>query len=139
MGDAMDGAAAQFVASVEAAHAEAADPLRRRIEWYLSSEHRADIEEGCPISGFAGDIRRLSTQAQQSYAQGLARNFEQLASVIDGENSHEKRKAAIALFSQMVGALLLSRAVVEADPALADEILEDGRQAVGAGFVSSVA
>jgi TetR/AcrR family transcriptional repressor of nem operon len=32
------------------------------------------------------------------------------------------------LFSQMVGTLLLSRAVADVDPALADEILDEGRQ-----------
>jgi hypothetical protein len=39
----------------------------------------------------------------------------------------ERRARAIALFSEMVGALLLSRAVADADPALADEILETAR------------
>jgi hypothetical protein len=37
------------------------------------------------------------------------------------------RARAIALFSEMAGALLLSRAVADADPALADEILESAR------------
>nr|WSZ99977.1 hypothetical protein OH820_33895 [Streptomyces sp. NBC_00857] len=35
-----------------------------------------------------------------------------------------RRARAIALFSEMVGALLLSRAVADAGPALADEILD---------------
>jgi TetR/AcrR family transcriptional repressor of nem operon len=130
MDDAMKGAAAQFAAGIEASRAKAADPLRRQIEWYLSSDHRADIEAGCPLSGFAGDVRRLGEEARQSYAHGLASNFNELAKVIDGENSQEKRRKAMALFSQMVGSLLLSRAVVEADPALADEILENGRRQV---------
>ncbi|MFD3930920.1 hypothetical protein [Streptomyces sp. NPDC058614] len=38
-----------------------------------------------------------------------------------------RRARAIALFSEMAGALLLSRAVADADPALADEILESAR------------
>jgi len=130
MDDAMEGAAAQFATGIEASRAKAADPLRRQIEWYLSSDHRADIEAGCPLSGFAGDVRRLGEEARQSYAQGLASNFNELAKMIDGENPQEKRRKAMALFSQMVGSLLLSRAVVEADPALADEILENGRRQV---------
>jgi|KBSMisStaDraftv2_1062788.scaffolds.fasta_scaffold615263_2 TetR/AcrR family transcriptional repressor of nem operon len=130
MDDAMEGAAAQFAAGIEASRAKAADPLRRQIEWYLSSDHRADIEAGCPLSGFAGDVRRLGEEARQTYAQGLASNFDELAKVIDGENPQEKRRKAMVLFSQMVGSLLLSRAVVEADPALADEILENGRRQV---------
>ncbi|WP_225446998.1 hypothetical protein [Streptacidiphilus sp. PB12-B1b] len=35
---------------------------------------------------------------------------------------------ALALFSQMAGALLLSRAVVSTDPSLADEILAAARE-----------
>jgi TetR/AcrR family transcriptional repressor of nem operon len=54
-------------------------------------------------------------------------NFEELAKLLHGKNAEEKRKKAIALFSQMVGALSLSRAVVDVDSALADEILEDAR------------
>jgi TetR/AcrR family transcriptional repressor of nem operon len=107
---------------------KASDPIKEYIEFYLSPKHLTDIEAGCPLTAFAGDVRRLGKEARQSYAQGLAWNFDQLANVIDGENAQEKRKKAIALFSQMVGSLALSRAVVEADPVLADEILEDGRQ-----------
>lgn len=128
MDDAMEGAAAQFAAGIEASRAEAVDPMQRQIEWYLSAGHRADIEAGCPLTGFAGDVRRLGKEARQAYAQGLASNFNELANLVEGENPQEKRKRAIALFSQMVGSLLLSRAVIEADPALADEVLEDGRQ-----------
>ena len=51
------------------------------------------------------------------------------------KDSHESRTKASALFSQMVGSLVLSRAVAEADPAPADKILLAGRwqllQAVG--------
>ena len=130
MDEAMEGAAAQLVTAFETSKAKAVDPLPRQIDWYLSSDHRADIEAGCPLTGFAGDVRRLGKEARQSYARGLAWNFDQLANVIDGENPQEKREKAVALFSQMVGSLLLSRAVVDADPALADEILKDGRQQV---------
>ncbi|MGA9911256.1 MAG: hypothetical protein WBR17_01805, partial [Paraburkholderia sp.] len=42
--------------------------------------------------------------------------------------SEGSRGKAITLFSQMVGTLLLSRAVADVDPALADEILDEGRQ-----------
>lgn len=128
MDKATEDGAAQLVAAIEAYKAKATDPMKRYIEWYLSSNHLADIATGCPLTVFAGDVRRLGKEARQSYVHGLASNFDQLASVVDGENPQEKRKKAIALFSQMVGSLQLSRAVVETDPVLADEILEYGRQ-----------
>jgi TetR/AcrR family transcriptional repressor of nem operon len=68
--------------------------------------------------------------AHRSYAQGLATNLERFAKVI-GETegiSEGSRRKAITLFSQMLGTLLLSRAVADVDPALADEILDEGRQ-----------
>ena len=128
MEKAMEDGATQLIASVEASKAQAKDPMKQHIEGYLSHDHLANIEAGCPLSAFAGDVRRLGKEALQSYARGLVWNFDQLASVIEGENPQEKKKKSIALFSQMVGSLLLSRAVAEVDPVLADEILEDGRQ-----------
>lgn len=128
MEKAMEGGAALLTTSIEASKREEADPIKRHIEWYLTHDHLANIEAGCPLTAFLGDVRRLDEDARRSYADGLRWNFDQLANVIDGESAQEKRNKAIALFSQMVGALALSRAVVEADPALADEILEQGRQ-----------
>lgn len=128
MEKAMEDGATMLTTGLQASKSKAIDPMQGHVDWYLSPEHLADIEAGCPLTAFAGDVRRLGKEARQSYAHGLMWNFDQLASVIDGKNLQEKKKKAIALFSQMVGSLLLSRAVVEADPALADEILEDGRR-----------
>ena len=128
MEKAMEDGASDFLAAIEAAKAEEVDPMKRFTQWYLSPGHLENIEAGCPLTAFAGDVRRLGKEARQSYALGLRWNFDQLADLIKGESAQEKRKMAVALFSQMVGSVVLSRAVVEADPALADEILEDGRQ-----------
>jgi TetR/AcrR family transcriptional repressor of nem operon len=119
-----------FASQIENARSVDADPVRQNIQWYLSPGHRANIEAGCPLSGFVGDARRFGDVARDSYAQGLAANLERFAKVI-GETeglSKGSRGKAITLFSQMVGALLLSRAVADIDPALADEILDEGRQ-----------
>ncbi|GFZ96717.1 TetR/AcrR family transcriptional regulator [Dyella caseinilytica] len=128
MEKAMEDGAALLVEGIQASKAEARDPVERHIEWYLSHDHLANIEAGCPLTAFAGDVRRLGKEARQSYAHGLTWNFDQMANLIAGDSPQEKRKKAIALFSQMVGSLVLSRAVVDADPALADEILKDARQ-----------
>jgi TetR/AcrR family transcriptional regulator, transcriptional repressor for nem operon len=113
--------------AIQAAKVKEDDPIEHQIEWYLSADHRANIATGCPLAVFAGDVRRLGPAAQQLYANGLNVNFDELAKHIHGKNAGERRKKAIALFSQMVGALSLSRAVADVDPALADEVLEDAR------------
>jgi TetR/AcrR family transcriptional repressor of nem operon len=107
------------------------DPIKRRVDWYLSSDHRSNINSGCPVSTFAGDVRRLSAGARKSYAQGVASNLDCIADALNGTNKankRERRKKAISVLSQMVGTLVLSRAMVDADPDLADEILKDGRR-----------
>lgn len=128
MDKAMEDGAALLVSGIEASKEGAVDPMQQYVEWYLSSDHRGNIEAGCPLTAFAGDVRRLGTEARQAYAQGLEWNVDQLAKMIGGENVQANREKAIALFSQMVGSLVLSRAVAEANPTLADEILKDGRQ-----------
>jgi TetR/AcrR family transcriptional repressor of nem operon len=130
MDKAMEEGGESFASIVENARSAQLNPVRSRIEWYLSPEHRADIDAGCALSGFAGDARRLGDAARTTYAEGLAANLEQFAKVIEetegiGEDS---RRRAITLFSEMVGTLLLSRATADVDPVLADEILDAGRQ-----------
>ncbi|MET9388580.1 TetR family transcriptional regulator [Streptomyces sp. NPDC002928] len=115
--------------AITASQARGSDPLAEQIDWYLSPEHRADIEHGCPNTGFAGDVRRLDPAGRARYAQGLAANLDRFAQIVQapGLEEGERRSRAIALFSEMAGALLLSRAVADADPALADEILDSAR------------
>ncbi len=126
---AMDVGGAAFAAAIKGALAKGRDPLQEQIDWYLSENHRADIDAGCPLSGFMGDIRRLGESARTAYVAGLSENLCRFEGIVEGDEGDlgEKRARAIALFSQMAGALLLSRAVVDTDPRLADEILQSAR------------
>ncbi|RQS12938.1 TetR family transcriptional regulator [Burkholderia sp. Bp9002] len=105
-------------------------PLPQQVARYLSAAHRDDVDAGCPLAGFAGDAPRLGGDARECYAGGLAAYLDRLAERVAAEHPSappQSRRDAIAAFSQMVGALLLSRAVADVDPALADEILDAGR------------
>jgi TetR/AcrR family transcriptional repressor of nem operon len=128
MSNAMENCTNRLAAAIEQSKAMGVDPIKRRIDWYLSPDHRSDISSGCPVSTFAGDARRLSAEARKSYAEGVASNLDCLADALNGSNKRERRKMAISVLSQLVGTLVLSRAVVDADPDLADEILKDGRR-----------
>lgn len=128
MEQAMDQGGHDLEAAIAASRALAADPFARQIEWYLSPGHRDDVEGGCPLTVFASDVRRMTRETRDVYAKGLADNFNQLASLVEGDDPAIKRRKAIAVFSQMVGAVLLSRAVAGSDAALSDEILRDSRE-----------
>jgi TetR/AcrR family transcriptional regulator, transcriptional repressor for nem operon len=109
-----------------------ANTFVRQIKFYLSTSHRDDIEQSCAIACFGADARRMGEGAQASYAQGVDAMLEQLAAIVASDPSLQAaqgspRERAIALYSQMMGALVLSRAVVSVDRALANEILYAAR------------
>jgi TetR/AcrR family transcriptional regulator, transcriptional repressor for nem operon len=104
----------------------------RQIKYYLSKDHRDDIQKSCAVACLAEDARRMSKSAQAGYARGLQTVLDQLASIVDSDPAlraarESSRARAIALYAQMVGALVLSRAVLSVDTALADEILTAAR------------
>ncbi|MGF6779734.1 TetR/AcrR family transcriptional regulator [Paraburkholderia sp. GAS334] len=107
-----------------------AGSVAKQAALYLSAAHRDNVEAGCALSGFAGDAPRMADAARACYARGLATYLDRLGSMIatKGATAEQTRRDAIAVFSQMVGTLVLSRAIAGADPAFADEILDAGRR-----------
>ncbi|ANB72409.1 TetR/AcrR family transcriptional regulator [Paraburkholderia phytofirmans] len=107
--------------------------LSRQVDFYLSGTHCSDIEQGCAVAGLTADVRRLGHEAQLHFASGLQTMLETLTGLVmeqgsEGKDTDEARQQAIALYSEMVGALILSRAVAGANPQLGDEILNASRQ-----------
>jgi TetR/AcrR family transcriptional repressor of nem operon len=130
---AMTGANAKlFEAIGKPLEAQHVNRFARQIKYYLSTNHRDDIENSCAVACLAPDARRLSEAAQAGYARGLHAALNQLASIVEndptlGAAQESPRERSIALYAQMVGALMLSRAVLSSDRALADEILSAAR------------
>jgi TetR/AcrR family transcriptional regulator, transcriptional repressor for nem operon len=107
--------------------------LKRQVDFYLSGTHCGDIEQGCAIAGLTADVRRLGAEAQSYFASGLQTMLETLTTLVAQQRAEsgatdEARHEAIAFYSEMVGALILSRAVADANPQLAEEILTANRQ-----------
>ncbi len=101
------------------------------IEAYLSSAHRDNRADGCTIASLACDAARQDEQVQASFAQGIDEELDILASSFtethaqdQGDTPAAARERAIHLLSELVGALILARAVVQANRSLSDEILE---------------
>lgn len=109
------------------------NPLERQIHWYLSNAQRDDVICGCPLAALAGDVSRLGKTPVDAYGEGLKHTFDTFQSLLKEDNpsltSRNARRRAIELFSSMVGAVVLSRAVHPSNPALADEILSKAREA----------
>jgi len=131
LASAMAEGTAELATNARAPVNESTTALRRYISHYLSQAHRDDIDHGCPVAGFAGDAPRLGAGAQSHYAGGLDDQITILAGLIAESGSlavtgerRTLREQAISLHCEMVGALVLSRSVAKATPALSNEILE---------------
>src|SRR5258708_157091 len=138
IGKAVDEGRQQLGAGFAQSRRIGADPPTRQIKWYLVAGRGDDIERGCGIGGFAGEIPHLSKAAQASYAEGLEQAFNEIMeSLLERDSTLTREEAharAISLYSHMVGSVLLSRAVSASQPALADEILKHGRSSMLAGL-----
>lgn len=85
---------------------------------YLDSAHLDDVGGGCPIAATATDIPRQPAPIRAAFAIGL-RDYLDAVIPSDADRTH-----AIARMSSMIGALILARAVVGEDRALAEELLQ---------------
>ncbi|MBT0770207.1 TetR/AcrR family transcriptional regulator [Kineosporia sp. J2-2] len=108
--------------------------LDQMFDTYLNPEHRDHPETGCASAALVTDAGRDGAGAQSEYQHGLEGFFGAITEMVLENASQsgtdlsagQAREQAIALFSQMVGSLVVSRAVARSAPDLADEILAAG-------------
>ena len=98
------------------------NPLGAVIAFYLSTEHREEKMDGCPIVALGSDAARQSSDVKASFEAGIKAHLEILSRLIADTNGEEPNGKAMAILSTMVGALTLSRVVN--DPDLARAVLE---------------
>lgn len=92
---------------------------------YLSRTHRDDRGHGCATAALAADTARQADDIRAEMTTGLKQQIERLSRIAPGRNSAQKRRAAIAGWATMVGAMILARA--SDDPKLSDEVLDETR------------
>ena len=82
---------------------------------YLSMQHRNERERGCPVAALCSEIAHQGRTTKKAFSSAVERLFDRI------ESMGVTREKAIAIGTQMVGALVLSRAT--SDEKLAQEIL----------------
>jgi TetR/AcrR family transcriptional repressor of nem operon len=114
-----------------AAAANPTDPLGAVITFYLSTEHREERMDGCPVVALGSDAARQGVDVKASFEAGIRGYLELLGRWV-GEQDRESHSKAMAILSTMVGAVVLSRAVNDSDLAQAflDNATEQVREAV---------
>jgi AcrR family transcriptional regulator len=101
--------------------------LETTIRDYLSTRHRDRAGSGCPTAALVAEIARHPKATRDAFTGKVADIIVLMAEQIRHGSADERRGKAITIYSTMVGALQLARAVN--DKQLSDEILENAVEA----------
>ncbi|WP_036649757.1 TetR/AcrR family transcriptional regulator [Paenibacillus pini] len=91
------------------------------IDYYLSPYHRDNTEMGCIIPALSGEISRCSEEVRQVFTSELERMVSFISTLAEVDTSKGS-----ALFSTMVGSLVLARSVNHSE--LSDNLLSAGKK-----------
>ncbi|MGY8832591.1 MAG: TetR/AcrR family transcriptional regulator [Pseudomonadales bacterium] len=97
-------------------------PLTHLISGYLSSAHRANPGDGCPLPTMSAELGQRG--APSPVTDELIRD--RLQAIEAGLSVEHADEQSVLILSAMVGALLLSRSV--SDPELSDRLLKTTRR-----------
>jgi TetR/AcrR family transcriptional repressor of nem operon len=100
----------------------AGDPLREIVAFYLSEDHRDAPGQGCAVAALGADAARHGGALRSTFTEGVGVYLELFSKIMPGGSTAEKRRKAMATLAEMVGAIVLARAVDDAD--LSKGILE---------------
>src|SRR4029434_9993683 len=87
--------------------------LEPTIAGSLSPRHRNALGKGCAVAALGSDLPRQSKKAREVFTKRLEEGLEVLAGLVPAKAASRRHDVAIQLFSAMVGALILARAVGE--------------------------
>ncbi|WP_314957579.1 TetR/AcrR family transcriptional regulator [Bradyrhizobium cosmicum] len=102
--------------------AEPEDSLGAIMAFYLSTDHRDEKMDGCPIVALGSDAARQSSDVKASFEAGIKVHLDILGRLITETDDEQIKGKAMAILSTMVGAVTLSRVVN--DPDLAQAFLD---------------
>jgi AcrR family transcriptional regulator len=96
--------------------------LERAANYYLGAEHRGDVGGGCALPSLSADVSRADPATRQTYETDLAKAATMIA---EGLPDAPDRRAGWPVLAQLVGAVVLARAVLNKDLAqeIADSVL----------------
>ncbi|MGE3649977.1 MAG: TetR/AcrR family transcriptional regulator [Reyranellaceae bacterium] len=94
-----------------AAAANPKNPLSAVVAIFLSTDHREERMDGCPIVALGSDAARQGSDEKASFEAGIREYHELLGRWVGEADGEEPSGKAMAILSTMVGAVVLSRAV----------------------------
>lgn len=110
------GAEANAIAASVIASASRGQALRAMMHAYLSDEHCANIETGCPVAALGSETPRQAPEVRRAATNRLKEMIDLVARQSPDWGQPAAHERAMLTVAAMVGSLMLARAVD--DPAL---------------------
>jgi len=100
--------------------------LRVLIEEYLSLEHCANPDSGCPLAALASEIPRYPRAVRVKIDRAMRDHLKKVSEFLPGATEKDRQRNCLVLLSGMSGALTLARTV--ADKEMRQSILQAARE-----------
>ncbi|REK19394.1 MAG: TetR/AcrR family transcriptional regulator [Planctomycetota bacterium] len=100
--------------------------LAEVIRRYLSQEHFAHAEAGCPVPALLSELHRAGAEPREAFEAYSQKLSGVLASHLGDGDAEARQDQAIAILATLVGGMALARAVN--DPAIANRTLDACRE-----------
>lgn len=91
------------------------DPLLAITRPYLSAAHRDEPGTGCLMASLGPDVSRQRGPVRRAVTESFRAVLDTITALSPGRTAQERRKAAIATFASLVGALVIARAIDDAE------------------------
>jgi TetR/AcrR family transcriptional regulator, transcriptional repressor for nem operon len=95
---------------------------------YLSAEHRDNLRHGCPLAALGSELARSDKRVRDVATTGFSRMVEILVAHFDESRAAEAMKRAMATAAAMIGAVTMSRVLV--DQKLSDSLLQAVKESI---------
>jgi len=112
------GAEAVALASKVAAAAPTGQALHSMLRFYLSKEHIAGVETGCPIAALGSEMPRQASEVRHAATCRIKEMIDVVARQLPDWGKPKAHEQALVTVATMVGTLIMARAVD--DPNLAN-------------------
>jgi len=115
-----------------AEEARPAEGWKAMVRTYLTLELCDRADQGCPIAALAPDVARTPPALRQRIVRAVLKLREELLDWMPGRTSNERAANFLAIFSSMVGAIVIARTMP--DPAVRQTILHTVRDSLLRSF-----
>jgi len=102
------------------------------VKAYLSPQHCAHPEHGCPVAALAPELARADKRIKPQIVAELANYKSQMLPFMPGRRTLDKERAFFAIFSTMIGAVEIARMLPA--PAMQKKVLATARHFLLSSF-----